>query len=585
MSRSDPGSEPKSEHESESAEGNTPHHRSPLKPFDDSVIAEGAMAPARGGDHSLGKTRDRSHALTRQLDELRALQTALAAERDRELADQRRQDAEAQRLMTSDPTAHVTMMRPMQRRSALVRELPPALLLYESRLLRQIERETTVPEPRVDELPHGFLMARHIVMERWVQVVVALLGAWLVFTPLAEGRARTVVGISDLASGILILLFATLASKGRVYAPWAAALVGLWVSFAPLAFWAPAAGIYTNDSIIGALVVAFSVIVPMRAEMPGPDVPAGWTYNPSTWAQRAPVIALAAAGFLLSRYMAAFQLGHIASAWDPLFGRGTERVLTSDISRSFPVSDAGLGAYVYLLELLSALMGDRRRWRTMPWMVAVFGLAVVPLGITSVVLVMLQPVAVGAWCTICLVTAVFMLIMVAVSLDEIVAMVQFLAAGKRAGGSAWRLFWIGGVLPPTVASVGLVRRRASPWREMFFGASVSWPLLATAIIGAWVLAAPWVLDTGHGRSALVFNTILGAVAVVVAFVVWAEVTRAVRLLNVLAGLAIAVGVWLLPGLSLMTCLNDTVVGILLTLLSVPRGPVRDHYGAWSAFVV
>lgn len=585
MSRSGPASGHDREHDSECGESNTHHHRSPAEPFDGSVVAEGEMAPAPDAHQSRGKTPASAHAQTRQLDELRALQAALAAERDRELADQRRHDAEAQRLMTSDPTAHVMMMRPMQRRSALVRELPPAVLLYEARLFRQIARETTAPEPRVEELPHGFLMARHVVMERWVQVVVALLGAWLVFTPLADGRAWTMTGISDLASGILILVFAILASKGRVWAPWAAALVGLWVSFAPLAFWAPSASIYTNDSIIGALVVAFSVIVPMRVDMPGPDVPAGWTYNPSTWAQRAPVIVLAAAGFLLSRYMAAFQLGHIARVWDPLFGTGTERVLTSDVSRSFPVSDAGLGAYVYLIELLSALMGDRRRWRTMPWMVAVFGLAVVPLGITSVVLVMLQPVAVGAWCAICLVTAVFMLIMVAVSLDEIVAMVQFLAAGKRAGGSAWRLFWIGGALPPTVASIGLVRRRASPWREMFFGASLSWPLLATAIIGAWVLAAPWVLDTDHGRSALVFNTILGAVAVVVAAVAWAEVTRAVRFVNVLVGLAIAVGAWLLPGVSLMTCLNDTVAGILLVLLSVPRGPVRDQYGAWSAFVV
>lgn len=230
-------------------------------------------------------------------------------------------------------------------------------------------------------------------------------------------------------------------------------------------------------------------------------------------------------------------------------------------------------------------MGDARRWRTMPWMVAVFGSAVVPLGITSVVLVMLQPVAVGAWCATCLLTAVFMLIMVAVSLDEIVAMVQFLAAGGRAGASVWRLFWIGGSLPAMVASGGDVRRRGSPWREMFLGASLSWPLLVTALLGVWLLAAPWVLDAGRACSALVFNTISGALVVVVAAVAWAEVTRAVRLLNVLVGLAVVGGVWFLPGLSLILSLNDTVPGLVLALLSVPRGPVRDHYGAWSAFVV
>jgi len=53
---------------------------------------------------------------------------------------------------------------------------------------------------------------------------------------------------------------------------------------------------------------------------------------------------LAMIGFFLSRYMAAFQLGHISYPWDPFFGESTRRVLTSDISKAFPVSDAGLGA-------------------------------------------------------------------------------------------------------------------------------------------------------------------------------------------------------------------------------------------------
>jgi len=105
------------------------------------------------------------------------------------------------------------------------------------------------------------------------------------------------------------------------------------------------------------------------------------------------------------------------------------------------------------------------------WRVIEFGIVVAPLGITSVVLIMLQPVAVGAWCTIRLITALFMLIMVAVSLDEVVAMVQFLVIGKRAGASAWRLFWIGGALPKPVEDIGLARRpppswSAGSWAEM-----------------------------------------------------------------------------------------------------------------------
>jgi hypothetical protein len=89
------------------------------------------------------------------------------------------------------------------------------------------------------------------------------------------------------------------------------------------------------------------------------------------------------------------------------------------------------------------LMGDQRRWRTMPWMVAGFGFVVIPLGIVSIVLVILQPLAVGAWCSLCLFTAGAMLLMIPLSLDEIVAMVQLIRRQKRAGASAWHVFWMG----------------------------------------------------------------------------------------------------------------------------------------------
>ena len=44
----------------------------------------------------------------------------------------------------------------------------------------------------------------------------------------------------------------------------------------------------------------------------------------------------------------------------------------------------------------------------MPWMVTFFGILVVPLGLTHIVLVISQPVVVGAWCTFCLLAALIM---------------------------------------------------------------------------------------------------------------------------------------------------------------------------------
>jgi hypothetical protein len=68
-------------------------------------------------------------------------------------------------------------------------------------------------------------------------------------------------------------------------------------------------------------------------------------------------------------------------------------------------------------------------------------------------------------------------------------------------------------------------------------------------------------------------------------VAWAEVTRTVRFLNVLIGLAIAVAIWFLPEVSLAARVSDLVAGVVLIVLSVPRGPIRDRYGSWDPFVV
>ena len=537
--------------------------------------AHAAGAPAPSG------LPERVQKLMAHLQEMRILQAVLGREFDREMSQQRRHDALMQQLMDKDPKGHIEAMRPMQDRKALVRELPTALLGHEAELYQEAERLR--PEPDVKELGHGPLMAWHVLAEHWVHIAVMPLGAWLIFSPAALAYGSPALAWSDMISGALVILFAFLSMRRIAWAPWASALVGLWVAFAPLLFWAPTPAEYANDTLVGMLIAAFSVIIPTRSEMPGPEVPPGWTYNPSTWAQRAPVIVLATLSFFLTRYMASFQLGHIPAAWDPIFGGGTEIVLGSEISRAFPVSDAGLGAYTYLLELLSAVMGDARRWRTMPWMVAMFGLVVVPLGITSTVLVMLQPIAVGAWCTLCLITALFMLIMVAVSLDEIVAMIQFLIIGKRAGRSTWRLFWTGGDLPKPVEDIGLSRRPEPSLAGVLWGASLSWRLLASVVVGVWVIAAPWLFGTRG--PAFTFESVFGALAIVIAFVAWAEVTRAVRFLNVLIGLAIAVAIWFLPEVSLAARLSDLVAGLLLIALSVHRGPVHDRYGSWDPLIV
>lgn len=136
-----------------------------------------------------------------------------------------------------------------------------------------------------------------------------------------------------------------------------------------------------------------------------------------------------------------FQLGHIDSVWEPFFGRGSEVILTSSISHVLPVPDAALGALAYLADVVTGLIGGRARWRRMPWIVVLFGIAVGPLGAVSVLLVILQPVLFGTFCTLCLGSALVSLVMIGPAMDEVLASLQHVARARRRGASRWRTFW------------------------------------------------------------------------------------------------------------------------------------------------
>ena len=131
--------------------------------------------------------------------------------------------------------------------------------------------------------------------------------------------------------------------------------------------------------------------------------------NPSSWSHRVKVAILAAVGAIIAAYMSLYQLDLIPSVWDPVFGPGTERVLTSEVSqaidRIFHVPDALLGALAYGTEILFALSGSTRRWQYRPWIVALFGLNVLGLACVGAGLIAAQGLIVKSWCFLCLATA------------------------------------------------------------------------------------------------------------------------------------------------------------------------------------
>ena len=169
--------------------------------------------------------------------------------------------------------------------------------------------------------------------------------------------------------------------------------------------------------------------------------PPGWTANPSAWSERLPIVGLATLGAVIAAYLASYQLRIVQDVWEPFFGEGSRTILDSPVSTVLPIPDAALGLLGYLADAVTGLIGGRTRWRTMPWMVVLFGVAIGPLGAVSILLVILQPLLYDAWCTLCLASAVVSIVMIGPALDEVLASLQHLRRVHDGGGSAWHAFW------------------------------------------------------------------------------------------------------------------------------------------------
>ncbi len=391
----------------------------------------------------------------------------------------------------------------------------------------------------------------------WRGFINAAFGVWLISSPFTFGYHSDQLIYSDVICGFLAIFFGLLTVHFRLFA-WATALVGLWLQLAPLVFWAPEAASYINDTFIGMLLLIFSFIIPDTPgaqESKGAEVPPGWSYNPSSYLQRVPVIFLNIVCWLIARYLAAYQLGFIDHVWDPFFGHQTVDVLTSKVSQSFPVADAGLGATAYLLEALFGF-GATRRWHTMPWFVMLFGILAIPVSCISIVLIILQPTVVGAWCGLCLMTAVLMLMIIPLTVDEVCATLQFMRHSRKKGHSLWKTFWGG-----TSIAEGTDDPRTPPFgasylklfKAMCWGVTIPWNLAFSAAVGIFAMFQG--------------DFIPGALITVFSVISWGEVTRIFRYAIV------PLGVWLV--------FLNPILGLIAIALSFRKGPIKEKYGTFK----
>jgi len=311
-----------------------------------------------------------------------------------------------------------------------------------------------------------------------------------------------------------------------------------------------------------------------------PDAPFGWSYNPSTWHERLWIVGVACTGFAVSGYLALYQLGVVEQVWEPLFGAGSQTVLNSFLSHLFPVPDAALGAFAYALDAVTGIIGGQARWRTMPWMVIMFGIAVGPLGLVSVFLVISQPVLLQAWCTLCLVSALISLIMIGPAMDEVLTSLQFLRRAHEQNRSVWKTFWHGEIIEdrgtsalrpaePTTRERGTRSTDSLPFEG-------TWNHLLVIALGVWLMAAPDVM--GYEGPERTVDHIVGPLVVSMAIIAMAEVTRSVRWVNVALGLWLMLAPVLLRYEPLHIGARSALIGGAILLLSIFRGPEREQTG-------
>lgn len=448
---------------------------------------------------------------------------------------------------------------------------------------------------------HAAQIASEHRANRWTHVVNIALGTWLVTQPPLIGVEERWLGVSEAVLGAALIVFAAVALSPRAqWARWFCAAIGALVMAAPFLFSTGNAAAYLSDTLIGALIFGLAVGAKPEpgpsaiAALTGPSAPPGWTYNPSAWTQRMPIIALAFIGLYVSRYLAAYQLGHIDGVWEPFFTgsaanprNGTEEIVTSAVSRAWPVSDAAIGGYTYMLEILTGIVGSQMRWRTMPWLVVLFGLMIAPLGVVSISFIIIQPVVIGTWSTLALIAAAAVLIQIPYSLDELLASLQFLRRRAKAGRNWIRVLLLGDTddaEPARAAKADDTGQSAGALVKAAIsgGVSLPWNLALASLIGASLLFTRVTL----GAAGVLANThhVIGALILTVISIAAAEVARPVRYLIIPLAAVLMASSFMLGADSATTAMS-LILGAGLIALSLRRGPILERYGEWNRLIV
>jgi hypothetical protein len=221
---------------------------------------------------------------------------------------------------------------------------------------------------------------------------------------------------------------------------------------------------------------------------------------------------------------------------------------------------------------------------------------IVPLSITSISFVIIQPIVIGTWGTLTLIGAAAMLLQIPYAIDELLASLQFLRRRVRAGKNWLRVFFAGDTdeaVPAATSSTEAGEAKAV--RDEFDrtpvaivrdilggGVSLPWNLALSGLIALSLLFTRLTFgSTGAMANA---DHVIGFLVLTTLSIAAAEPTRALRYLNVLFGAALLATPFVFDAGTAAT-INSIACGIALILFSRRRGPIRQSYGNWTRLLV
>jgi hypothetical protein len=428
----------------------------------------------------------------------------------------------------------------------------------------------------------------------WTRYAIMALGLWLVTGLESFTYDSEKIFVSDFLSGIGLVVFGALSIKEeRRWAPWVCCFIGIWLLASPILFWAPEAVCYLNDTLSGILVVVLSVIIPGSPGIieSGPEVPHDWSYNPSSWLQRLPLVSLSFFSFLIARFLLAFQLGYIPSIWEPFFDEATAKMLSSYVAVLLPFPESGLASFVFAMQLLLGSKGSSRRWHTMPWAVLLFGIFVVFFGLVATFGILVQPLFFGTWSSLMLLLALLMMGTVILSVDEVVATLQFIVRARRDGTPYWQAFWVGS----QAVVGGHVDARSPSHAEVYYhlfpamcwGLTFPLTLLLSVFVGAWLLVSGNNFSNMEGLGSYAIwtaNHVLGALIIITSLLSCAEVLRFLRHINFALGLMVCIIPWYYEQSVNAESWENFIIGLAVVFLSFPKGQIKQRYGSLERFI-